>query len=170
MHEFSFQDDILPLKDKLFRLALRITMDRAEAEDVVEEAMVRVWEKRESYSNYDSVEAFCLVVTKNLALDMSQKKDAQNLSLDESMAESEMDESDPYHQLANNEKLKLIHRLINELPERQRLVMQLRDIEGESYKKIALVMNITEAQVKIDIFRARQKVKQRFLEIDGYGL
>ena len=77
MQEISFRNDILPLKDKLFRLALRITLDRAEAEDVVQDTMIRVWNKRDEWSQFESVEAYCLTVAKNLAIDRSQKKEAQ---------------------------------------------------------------------------------------------
>ena len=169
MQEISFRNDILPLKDKLFRLALRITLDRAEAEDVVQDTMIRVWNKRDEWSQFESVEAYCLIVAKNLAIDRSQKKDAQNVELTPEMAE-EADTSGPYDRLVNNERMKIIHRLIDELPEKQRLIMQLRDIEGESYKDIAKVLQLTEEQVKVNLFRARQKVKQRYIEIDEYGL
>ena len=169
MQEISFRNDILPLKDKLFRLALRITLDRAEAEDVVQDTMIRVWNKRDEWQQFESVEAYCLIVAKNLAIDRSQKKDAQNVELSPEMAE-EADTSGPYDRLVNNERMKIIHRLIDELPEKQRLIMQLRDIEGESYKDIAKVLQLTEEQVKVNLFRARQKVKQRYLEIDEYGL
>ena len=169
MQEISFRNDILPLKDKLFRLALRITLDRAEAEDVVQDTMIRVWNKRDEWQQFESVEAYCLIVAKNLAIDRSQKKDAQNVELTPEMAE-EADTSGPYDRLVNNERMKIIHRLIDELPEKQRLIMQLRDIEGESYKDIAKVLQLTEEQVKVNLFRARQKVKQRYLDIDGYGL
>ena len=169
MQEISFRDDILPLKDKLFRLALRITFDRAEAEDVVQDTMIRVWNKREEWTQFGSIEAYCLTVAKNLAIDRSQKKEAQNVELTPEM-EEESEISGPYDQLVNNERMSIIHRLINELPEKQRLIMQLRDIEGESYKEIAKILNLTEEQVKVNLFRARQKVKQRYLEIDGYGL
>ena len=169
MQEISFQNDILPLKDKLFRLALRITLDRAEAEDVVQDTMIRVWNKRDEWQQFESVEAYCLIVAKNLAIDRSQKKDAQNVELTPEMAE-EADTSGPYDRLVNNERMKIIHRLIDELPEKQRLIMQLRDIEGESYKDIAKVLQLTEEQVKVNLFRARQKVKQRYIEIDEYGL
>lgn len=169
MQEISFRDDILPLKDKLFRLALRITFDRAEAEDVVQDAMIRVWNKREEWTQFGSIEAYCLTVAKNLAIDRSQKKEAQNVELTPEM-EEESEISGPYDQLVNNERMSIIHRLINELPEKQRLIMQLRDIEGESYKEIAKILNLTEEQVKVNLFRARQKVKQRYLEIDEYGL
>ena len=169
MQEISFRNDILPLKDKLFRLALRITLDRAEAEDVVQDTMIRVWNKRDEWQQFESVEAYCLIVAKNLAIDRSQKKDAQNVELTPEMAE-ESDTSGPYDRLVNNERMKIIHRLIDELPEKQRLIMQLRDIEGESYKDIAKVLQLTEEQVKVNLFRARQKVKQRYIEIDEYGL
>ena len=75
-----------------------------------------------------------------------------------------------YDQMIHDERMNIINRLVNELPEKQRLIMQLRDIEGESYKKIAGLLNLTEEQVKVNLFRARQKVKQRYLEIDEYGL
>lgn len=169
MQEISFRDDILPLKDKLFRLALRITFDRAEAEDVVQDTMIRVWNKREEWTQFGSIEAYCLTVAKNLAIDRSQKKEAQNVELTPEM-EEESEKSGPYDQLVNNERMSIIHRLINELPEKQRLIMQLRDIERESYKEIAKILNLTEEQVKVNLFRARQKVKQRYLEIDEYGL
>ena len=159
----------MPLKDKLFRLALRITFDRAEAEDVVQDTMIRVWNKREEWTQFGSIEAYCLTVAKNLAIDRSQKKEAQNVELTPEM-EEESEISGPYDQLVNNERMSIIHRLINELPEKQRLIMQLRDIEGESYKEIAKILNLTGEQVKVNLFRARQKVKQRYLEIDEYGL
>ena len=169
MQEISFRKDILPLKDKLFRLALRITLNRAEAEDVVQDTMLRVWNKREEWSKFDSIEAFCLTVARNLAIDRREKMDSNTVELTPEM-EQASDASGPYNQLAHGEKIKLIHRLISELPEKQRSVLQLRDIEGKNYKEIAMVMQLTEDQVKVTLFRARQKVKERFLAIDEYGL
>ena len=169
MQEISFRNDILPLKDKLFRLALRITLDRAEAEDVVQDTMIRVWNKRDEWSQFESVEAYCLTVAKNLAIDRSQKREAQNVELTPEM-EEEPDANSPYDRMVHDERMSIINRLVNELPEKQRLIMQLRDIEGKSYKEIAAVLSLTEEQVKVNLFRARQKVKQTFIDIEGYGL
>lgn len=169
MQEVSFRDDILPLKDKLFRLALRITLDRAEAEDVVQDTMIRVWSKRDEWPQFESVEAYCLIVAKNLAIDRNRNKDSQSVGLTPEMEEAP-DTDSPYDRMVNDERMSIIHRLVDELPEKQRLIMQLRDVEGESYKNIAKVLNLTEEQVKVNLFRARQKVKQRYLEIDKYGL
>ncbi|WP_308551559.1 sigma-70 family RNA polymerase sigma factor [uncultured Mediterranea sp.] len=169
MQKIDFRTDILPLKDKLFRLALRITFDRAEAEDIVQETMIRVWNKRDEWDGLESVEAYCLTVARNLAIDRSERKDSQTVELTLE-AEQTPDASSPYDQLVNKERLKLVHRLVGELPEKQRLIMQLRDVEGKSYKEIAEALRLTEEQVKVNLFRARQKVKQKFMNIDGYGL
>ena len=169
MQKIDFRTDILPLKDKLFRLALRITFDRAEAEDIVQETMIRVWNKRDEWDGLELVEAYCLTVARNLAIDRSEKKDSQTVELTPEV-EQTPDASSPYDQLVNKERLKLVHRLVGELPEKQRLIMQLRDVEGKSYKEIAEALRLTEEQVKVNLFRARQKVKQKFMNIDGYGL
>lgn len=169
MQEISFRNDILPLKDKLFRVALRITFDRAEAEDIVQETLIRVWNKRDEWTQFGSIEAYCLTVAKNLAIDRSERKDAQTVELTPDL-EQASDASSPYERLVTKERMKLIHRLMSELPEKQRQIMQLRDIEDKSYKEIAVVLNLTEEQVKVNLFRARQKVKQKFIDIEGYGL
>lgn len=169
MQEISFRNDILPLKDKLYRLAFRITLDSAEAEDVVQDTMIRVWNKRDEWAQYESIEAYCMTVARNLAIDRSEKMDARNAELIPEVQDVP-DALNPYEQLAQNEQINLIHRLLNELPEKQRTIMQLRDIEGKGYKEIADVLQITEEQVKVNLFRGRQKIKQRYTEIEDYGL
>lgn len=169
MQEISFRDDILPLKDKLFRLALRITFDRAEAEDIVQDTMIRVWNKRDEWSRFESIEAYCLTVAKNLAIDRSKKKETLNVGITSEVEEVSA-ASGPYDKLAGDERMQIIRRLIDGLPEKQRLIMQMRDMEGASYKEIAHVLNLTEEQVKVNLFRARQRVKQQYTQIDEYGL
>lgn len=110
MQEISFRDNILPLKDKLFRLALRITFDRAEAEDIVQDALIKVWNKRDEWGELESIEAYCLTVVRNLAIDRSQKKEAQNLTLTPETQEMP-DAQTPESQFERNEQFQLVHRL-----------------------------------------------------------
>lgn len=169
MQELSFRKDILPLKDKIFRVALRITLDRTEAEDVVQETMLRVWNKRENWPQFESVEAYCLTVARNLAMDWMERKDAQTVSLTE-VADRVTDAPGPYDHLVGKEQLALVRRLMDELPSQQRAIVSLREVEAKSYKEIATLLNLTEEQVKVYLFRARQKLKQRFIDIENYGL
>ena len=171
MKEISFQNDVLPLKNKLFRLALRITLNREEAEDVVQDTMIKVWNARDRWQERDSIEAYSLTIARNLSLDRIKKMDNQNDSLEEQTTER-IDEkaSKPSERMIQKDKLNIVRNIINELPEKKRRFLQPRDIEGKSYKEIADILSITEDQVKVNIFRARQTVKQRFQQFDSYGL
>ena len=172
MKKISFRNDVLPLKNELYRLALRITLNPAEAEDIVQETMIKVWNKREQWDDIESIEAFCLTICRNISLDKMRKMENQNQSLEEGEhdAPDQSYASNPEEQAMQQDKLKLIRRLINALPEKQRSAMQLRDFEGKSYKEIAKIMDISEEQVKVNIFRARQTIRQKFLETEEYGL
>ena len=74
--------------------------------------------------------------------------------------------SNPEQVAIQNERSEMIHKIINELPERLRTCMQLRDIEGKSYRDIAAILDITEQQVKVNIFRARQAVREKYIMIE----
>lgn len=159
----SFQHDILPLKNELYRLALRITLSREEAEDVVQETMIKVWNNRERWNDIDSIEAYCLTICRNLALDALRKKENQHESIDEKMMQSpNFATHNLQDRIIQQERVQIVRKLVDELPEKQRSCMQLRDFEGKSYKEIATILNISEEQVKVNIFRARQAIKQRF--------
>lgn len=164
----SFQHDILPLKDKLFRLALRITLNPAEAEDVVQETMVKVWNRRDSWGTIDNIENFCLTICRNLAVDKTRHMSNQTLSLETEMEPSDNSHhANPEEQVIQQDRIRLVRQLIDQLPEKQRSCMQLRDIEGKSYKDIATILQITEEQVKINIFRARQTIREQFKKADS---
>ena len=172
MDKISFRNDILPLKNKLFRLALRITLNNADAEDIVQETLIKVWKKRESWDEIESIEAFCYSICRNLALDRTRRADKFSESLDETRdttADTSYS-SNPEEQVQQSDRMKLVKELIDHLPEKQRSVIQLRDFEGKSYKEIADIMQMTDEQVKVTLFRARQTIKKKFLETEDYGL
>ncbi len=193
MKKISFRNDVLPLKNELYRLALRITLDSAEAEDVVQETMIKVWNRREQWDEIESIEAFCLTICRNMAVDRTRQASKKNISIDKcSSLQSPTPNSSPLtpnfsfltphsslltpnstfltpeERLEQNDRLQIVKRLIDSLPEKQRTAMQLRDIEGKSYKEIAEIMGINEQQVKTNIFRARQTIKEKFTETDSY--
>ncbi len=171
MKKIDFRTDVLPLKNELYRLALRITLNPAEAEDVVQDTMLKVWNKREQWDEIESMEAFCLTICRHQALDKIKRADTQNAPLDENLEPPDTSyTADPEEQTVQHDRIDLVRKLIDQLPEKQRSCMQLRDIEGKSYKEIAVVMDITEQQVKINIFRARQTIRQQYIETEKYGL
>ena len=161
---------MLPLKDMLYRLALRITQKHEEAQDIVQDTLIKVWNKRDDWESIDSIEAFSLTVCRNLALDRMKVKSSKNESLDNSHLDTPDLGRTPYERMQLKDRIELVKRMVDALPEKQRSCMQLRDFEGKSYKEISSILGISEDQVKVNIFRARQAIKQKYQEIEEYGL
>ena len=170
MKNISFRDDVLPLKNELFRLALRITLNRFEAEDIVQDTLIKVWNRRSDWNDIDSIEAFSLTICRNLSLDRIKKKENNNDSLEDVKGAEPLASSNPQDRMIQADRVGLIKQIVDSLPEKQRSCMQLRDFEGKSYKDIATILDITEEQVKVNIFRARQTVKHKYMKLDNYGL
>lgn len=160
MKEVSFKNDILPLKDILYRLAVRITQNREDAEDIVQETLIRLWNETKS-QEIDNVKSFAMTICRNLSLDHVSKKERQAISFEEDLHDQVDVGSQPDRMMESKERYGYLTALIAELPEKQRTALQLRDIEGQSYKEIATEMEISENDVKVNIFRARQKLKER---------
>ena len=164
-----FRNDILPLKNMLYRLALRITLNREDAEDIVQDTLIKVWNRRDDLAEVDSIEAYSLTVCRNLSLDRLQRKENDNVNLDDAPP-TEADDAPPDLQMIRNERIDNIKRLIERLPIPQRAAMQLRDMEGKTYKEISAITGQTEEQVKVNIFRARQYIRKQIEKIENYGL
>lgn len=176
MSNISFRNDILPLKNQLYRLALRITLDSAEAEDIVQETLIKVWDRRDTWDSIDNMGAFCLTVCRNLALDSIKRRGHDTASLDEMIdnnAQAPMEVSGettrtPSQMAIATDQMRIVRQIVDSLPEKQRTCVQLRDFEGKSYKEIAQIMDITDEQVKINIFRGRKTIKERFDNIEHF--
>ena len=97
-------------------------------------------------------------------------KSSKNESLDNSHLDTPDLSRTPYERMQLKDRIELVKRMVDALPEKQRSCMQLRDFEGKSYKEISSILGISEDQVKVNIFRARQVIKQKYQQIDGYGL
>lgn len=167
----NFRHDILPLKNIVFRTALRIVLNREEAEDIVQDTLVKLWERREKLDKVENLEAFALTMARNLALDRKEKLDNQHVSFDDEVHDR-LDENanSADKMLAQKETTGAIALIINSLPEKQRTIIQLRDIEGKTYQEIANTLSISESDVKVTLFRARQAIKEKILQKKSFFL
>ena len=150
-------------------MLFRSTLSRAEAEDIVQDVLIKVWNRRDDLAEVDSIEAYSLTVCRNLSLDRLQRKENDNVNLDDAPP-TEADDAPPDLQMIRNERIDNIKRLIERLPTPQRAAMQLRDMEGKTYKEISAITGQTEEQVKVNIFRARQYIRKQIEKIENYGL
>ena len=165
-----FESRVLPVKNKLFRFAFRLLGSSEEAKDVVQEVFIRVWNGRDQMASIDNMEAWCMRITRNLSLDKIRARQRKATDPIEENFDIQNDSRTPYEATENSENMQRISQLIASLPEKQRQVMHLRDIEGYSYNEICEILELDMNQVKVNLFRARNAVREKFVKINAYGL
>ena len=162
----DFRTTILPHRDRLYRLALSITLDTADAEDIVQDTMLKAWERREQWPQIRNIESWLTQICKNLALDHKKRRsrivplttlDPRPSTLDSRPLT--LDPSAP----------PIIH-LISQLPPPQDDIVRLRDIEGYSYREIAQQLNLSEDQVRVYLHRARTRLREQYTALERFGL
>jgi RNA polymerase sigma-70 factor (ECF subfamily) len=162
MEADEFKYFVMPLKDKMFRFARRILRSGPEAEDLVQDAMIRLWHKRQTIRNDSNPVSFAMTITKNLCLDYLRSKYNMNKTTDIDTIENEIRENaaTPDAMMMMDESDKLVRLAIDSLPEKLRMVIHLRDIEELSTAEAASVMGMTEGNLKVSLSRARKLVRE----------
>lgn len=160
-----FHEQVFPIRHKLYRFALRITGSVHEAEDVVQEVLEKVWKTSPDHSeNVQNWEAWCMTLTRNRSLDKTRSQSLRRTSTLDNVVERKTDSINPAEATESRDLADNIKKMMQELPEKQRLVMHLRDIEELTYDEIAETLSITLDQVKINLHRARKTIREKMLE------
>lgn len=165
----DFKNRVLPVKNKLFRFALRIVGNTEDAEDIVQEVFIKVWNKRQDMHKFLNMEAWCMKLVKNQSLDRLKSGQFKASFNNKETKDLESEEHNPHGQSELSDTLKIVHDCIAQLPAKQKQIIQLRDIEGYSYQEIAEIMELDINQVKVNLFRARKSIKEKLLKQETYG-
>ncbi len=167
MKQKEFLETVLPIKDKLYRLARRLLVSSEEAEDAVQEVFLKLWKGRDKMKEYSNPEAFAVTMTKNYCLDRLKSKQASNLKI----VHSNYQHSDNLQKKVElNDEVALVFKVMDTLPEKQRMVMQLRDIEQFEFHEISEMLDINETAIRVNLSRARKTVREELLKKYNYGI
>ena len=137
-------------------------MNREEAEDIVQDTLLKLWERHEELSSVSNLESFAISAARNLALDRIALHQNKVITLNEELHDTADSSVSVHEQLVMGERTDMLHQLISQLPEKQRTALHLRDIEGKTYREIGEIMGISESDVKINIYRGRDFLKKNF--------
>ena len=166
----AFENRVLPTKNKLFRFALRFLGNEEDAKDIVQEVFIKVWNGREQMKQVENWEAWCMRITRNLSLDRIRVITRKQTQPIEETFNLHHEALTPHESTEMGESMLKIAQMIAELPEKQRQVIHLRDVEGYSYQEICEILELDMNQVKVNLFRARNSVREKMTKIDAYGL
>ena len=155
----QFNNRIIILSDKLFRLAKSILQNEDAARDAVQDLNLKMWEKRVQLKKVENIPAFAMRSMRNLCLDIIR----QQRKIDVIDTDLEYTALNPYQQTERNDMVKKIRLLIENLPELQRTIIRMRDVEGMEISEIAYITQISENAVSVNLSRARQKIREHLI-------
>ena len=157
------------MKDKLYRYALRFVKDGDAAEDVVQDVMYKLWQKRQDADNIDNLEAWLMVLTRNRSLDVLRKEKDNQVNIDEAYGVSD-NSPIPDKQMENADLMTQLKNCLSQLPEKQRTVFHLREIEQMTYEEISAMTGFNLDDVKVSLFRARKHIQRMITRINTFGI
>ena len=168
MTQTEFLNIVMPFKDKVFRLAKRLLVSTEEAEDATQEVLIKLWNNQSKFEEFKNIEAFSMTMTKNFCLDKLKSKQAQNLKIVHSNYQDH--NISLQKDIENKDSLDWVGRIIADLPEQQKMVIQLRDIEQYELDEISDMLDMNNTAVRVALSRARKTIREKLTNTHSYGI
>ena len=167
MDAANFKQQFLPCHQKLYRVAFRLMGNSQDAEDMVQEAYLKLWKKRDELAGILNVEAYCVTLIKNICYDIlrgshldedNRLPEELNLTGNSNVALEIEQKDEVYH----------LRKLIEQLPEQQKRVMLLRDLNDCSFEEIEKATGLNSINIRVLLSRARKKIREQYNAIMNY--
>ncbi|MEK6478898.1 RNA polymerase sigma factor [Catalinimonas sp. 4WD22] len=164
----SFKSAVFPIQGKLYRFAKVMLGNAEEAEDAVQEVLLKLWLNRQNLKNYRSIEALAMIITKNQCLDKLKSAHWKKTEVGDT-SEFEHTYDTPYKITEQNNSKEVLIKLMQALPEQQKLIIHLRDIEEYSYEEIEKITGLCINNIRVSLSRARKSIREQFTKVNAYG-
>ena len=162
MTQETFRYTVFILRDEMFRFAKRFVMSSDEAEDVVQDLMIKFWQKKDDLEKFGNLKSYALKSVRNECLNRLKHHEVKL-----GFADMQFHRSELYSMEVNNMREQIIG-FINRLPEKQKMVIHLKDVEEYEVSEISEIMEMEENAVRVNLMRARQKVKEQISQLMSY--
>lgn len=158
----EFKISVLPLRDKILNYARKLTDSPTDAEDAVQEVMLKLWNNRDELKQYHSIEALAMTMTHNHCMDLQRTRHTDNIPLE--YVEKATPGGTPERLLEIKDEIRLMREIIDTLPDLQRTIMRMKDIEEYETEEIADIIGCNREAVRSNLSRARKKVREIYLQ------
>jgi RNA polymerase sigma-70 factor (ECF subfamily) len=165
MTKEEFQKKVIPMGDKMYRIAFRLLGNSETAKDMLQELYLKLWEMRGELHKMTSIDAFACTVLKNKCLDkLRLQKETVDIDILKTMG------NNPEAAFEQNEGVAAIRKLMQMLPDKQKTIMQMRDIDCCTFEEIALLVDTSVNNVRVQLCIARKWIKEELVKIYNYGI
>ncbi|WP_456463058.1 RNA polymerase sigma factor [Lutibacter sp.] len=168
MNQREFINLVMPFKNKIYRLAKRFLVSKDSAKDATQDIYLKLWKNKEKLTGYNNVEAFAMTMTKNHCLDVLKLKSSSNLKIIHSNYKDNNQNLDK--QTNVKDSVNIVHELIANLPPKQKLIIQLRDVEQYSFEEIGKILEIQPTAIRVALSRARKTIREQLIKKHKYGI
>ncbi len=167
MDSEEFKVKVFVLKDKLYRFSKRILNDEIEAQDVVQDVLLKFWNMRDELHIYNNLEALAMTTVKNMSLDKARRKNTRFSKSDD--IKYHTDTIIGAYDMETRDLSLQIKQIINQLPEPQKTIIHLRDVEDYDFEEIVPLVAMSIETIRVNLSRARKKVREEMKKIMSYG-
>ncbi len=157
----EFKIHVFPLRAKLLSYARSLTETSEDAEDAVQEVMLRLWSKRNGLEQYRSIEALAMTLTHNLCIDMWRCRHQEHIPLES--VQTTTGESSPERLLEAKDEMQLMNRIIDSLPPLQRTILRMKEVEELETEEIADITGCSAEAIRSNLSRARKRIRETYL-------
>lgn len=166
----EFKQQVIDISPKMYRFARRLLGQEEEAKDSVQDAMLRLWKMRDKLGEYRSIEALAIRITKNICLDKLKSKRNYMLQLDGQYQNLNPHWETPEKHTELNNTMNIVSKAMQQLPEQQQMIIQLRDIEEMEFTEIAEILGMEVNTIRVNLSRARKKMRTILTQLYNYGI
>ena len=172
MSKTIFDKQIIPATDKMYRYALSILRDRDIAHDVVQDCLVKIWQKRQKLPEIKSIDSWVMRITRNQCYDWV-KINRFTLQSDREVERDDLvlrETVEADQNVLVNDQMNWLKKVIELLPQKQKEIYHLREVEEMTYQEIAEILSLSLAEIKITLHRSRAKIRETIKKIEDYGV
>jgi len=169
MDSAEFKTKIIPLGRKLYNFARLLLNDQVEAQDAVQEVYIKLWNYRNKMRTIENIEAFAMKITRNWCLDRLKVKRPVLIEDYSKSYDFQKEKNNPHNMLENTDRINEFNTIMQNLPEQQRMIIQLRDVEGYEFEEIADILSVNINTIRVNLSRARKKIKESIIKIENHG-
>lgn len=166
MSDFLSQFSLIQ-KDIVFRFALRLVGDREDAKDITQDVCEKLWKKRKDLENYENIEALAIKITRDLCMDRLRHLSMKQGKLKKIKDDKKLSDQKTEYDL--KELAEITKRLISQLPEKQKMVIHLRDVEQYEIEDMSDMLGMDVPAIRMNLSRARRSIKEQLEKIINYG-
>ena len=168
MNQREFSEKIAPFQDKIFRLAKRLLVSVEEAQDASQEVLLKLWTRNNTLHQYSSLEALAMVMTKNFCFDQLKSKRAAFVKIDNNDFFTK-DRSNLDQKIEDSDTMQWVQKIIDRLPEQQKMLIQLREIEQMEFDQIAEISDMNPVAIRVALSRARKTIRENIEKTHQHG-